>query len=114
MTTSYKILGQELDYLKYSTDVNTRAIISKLKIKNTSYPARISVAICANDSLDDDPTSPIPLLMESYIVKNKELLFDGHFEFEGGLVIDPDSSLIINAESGEGIIIQAYGTEETI
>jgi hypothetical protein len=50
----------------------------------------------------------------SYLIKNKEILFDESVEISGGIVIDPDSSLIVESESGENIIIQAYGIEETI
>jgi hypothetical protein len=114
MTTSYKILGQALDYLKYSTNENTTTIVSKLKIKNTSYPGTISVAVSSNDSLDDELLNPVPLLMESYILKNKEVLFNDSIEISGGIIIDPNSSLIVFSESGEKIIIQLYGIEETI
>jgi uncharacterized delta-60 repeat protein len=45
MTTNYKILGQELNRLVYTCPENTNTIISKLKIKNTSYPANIDINI---------------------------------------------------------------------
>jgi uncharacterized delta-60 repeat protein len=55
-----------------------------------------------------------PLLNSSYLIKNKEILFDESIEISGGIVIDPDSSLIVESESGENIVIQAYGIEETV
>ena len=45
MTTNYKILGQELNRLTYICPENTNTVISKLKIKNTSYPANIDINI---------------------------------------------------------------------
>jgi hypothetical protein len=110
MTTSYKVLGQSLNYLNYSTDANTKTIVSKLKIKNTSYPGRVSVSVIDNDSIVEGQ----PLPESSYLIKNKEILFDDSIEISGGIVVDPESSLIVSTESGENIIIQAYGTEETI
>lgn len=45
MTTNYKILGQALNRLEYITPSNTSTIVSKLKIKNTSYPANIDISV---------------------------------------------------------------------
>jgi hypothetical protein len=48
------------------------------------------------------------------LIKNKELLSSQTIEINGGIVIDPNHSLFVKTESGEDIIIQAYGIEETI
>jgi uncharacterized delta-60 repeat protein len=50
MTTNYKILGQELNRLVYTCPENTNTIISKLKIKNTSYPANVDISIGPSSS----------------------------------------------------------------
>jgi uncharacterized delta-60 repeat protein len=51
---------------------------------------------------------------KGYIIKDKEMFFNDAIEISGGIVVDPGSSLIASTESGEKIIIQLYGIEETI
>ena len=62
MTTNYKILGQELNRLVYTCPENTNTIISKLKIKNTSYPANIDVNIGPSASFGELPDSFNPII----------------------------------------------------
>jgi uncharacterized delta-60 repeat protein len=54
MSVSYKILGQSLNRLVYTCPENTNTIISKLKIKNTSYPANINVNIGPSSSFNEE------------------------------------------------------------
>ena len=108
MTTSYKVLGQGLNELTYSTNSTTSTIISKLKIKNISYPGRVSV------SLVENPVNTENIPLKSYLIKNKEIMFGEPLEIDGGIVVDPDHSLIVELDSGESVIVQAYGIEETV
>jgi hypothetical protein len=53
MAIDYKILGQSLNRFVYQCPENTNTIISKLKIKNTSYPANINVSVGPSASFSE-------------------------------------------------------------
>jgi uncharacterized delta-60 repeat protein len=124
MTTNYKILGQELNRLFYTCPENTNTIISKLKIKNTSYPANIDINIGPSASFSELADSFNPNLnnyvLSTVIQSDGKILIGGGFSTVGGVTrnriarlnsdgtldtgFDPDVSSVIYA-----IVIQSDG-----
>ncbi len=89
MTTNYKILGQELNRLVYTCPENSNTIISKLKIKNTSYPANIDVNIGPSASFSELPDSFNPdvndNIFSTAIQSDGKILLGGNFTTVGGV-----------------------------
>lgn len=70
MATNYKVLGQGVNSLKIDAPANGSTIISELKIKNSSYPTNVDVAVSAefyNKILASD--FPIPNGGDPYAIK---------------------------------------------
>lgn len=108
MPLSYKILSQSLDSLTYSANSSTTTTISKIKIKNTSYPKSINISIVETSLI----SSGIP--NKAYLVKAKLLLFNEEISIDGGIIINPGYSLVVSSGSDSSVIIQVYGIEETV
>jgi len=89
MTTNYKILGQELNRLFYTCPENTNSIISKLKIKNTSYPANIDINIGPSASFSElaDSFNPNPnnYVQSASIQSDGKIVIGGGFTTVGGV-----------------------------
>ena len=89
MTTNYKILGQELNRLVYTCPENSNTIISKLKIKNTSYPANIDINIGPSASFSELADSFDPVTNDNLysiaIQSNGKILIGGSFTTVGGV-----------------------------
>jgi hypothetical protein len=113
MTTNYKILGQELNSLRIDAPVNGSTVISKIKIKNTSYPTNVDVAVSNSVDIIDSPY--FSTQNKDYLIKNKDLSFDDEIEINGGIALESGQSLFIETRNYDSydVIIQVYGIEES-
>lgn len=114
MATNYKILGQGVNQLKIDAPANGSAIISELKIKNTSYPTSVDVFV-SDDSDIINTSGNYSSVNSDYLIKSKSLSYDEEIKISGGIALESGQSLVVETAgyNPDTVIIQAYGIEET-